>query len=157
MLKKKIIWFIIGVLVILVVLLGYVGSLVEYAETEVRLINNVSASLEAMSGIDSVESIHRFNGLESYIVARVLYDQQEVYFFVRDGTIQHYIGSAEMLAESDAQNIAVNFISGGDIHHTQLGIIGETPIFEVQIALGDARHYVVINAKSGNVIMNFDL
>jgi uncharacterized protein YpmB len=59
------------------------------------------------------------------------------------------------MTESQITSMASNLKTGGEIQNIQLGIIEETPIFEVQIALNDEIHYVVINAVNGNVITEF--
>ena len=156
--KKKIKWMIVGLSVVMVVILIYIGALVRYAEREVTTLNNLTASLEVMPEVRLVHSIHRFNGLESYVVAQVeLTNYQDAYFFVRDGTVQHYIISTELMVESEILSIASDQVVGGEIQRSQLGIIEETPIFEVQIALDGEVHYVIINAVTGTVIMNFSL
>lgn len=156
--KKKIKWIITGISVMSVVVMIYIGALVQYAESEAIALNRYAESLEAMSEVDAVRSIHRFNGLESYVVALVaLTHHQEVYFFVRDGAIKHYVGSDELMTESQVASLALNLIVGGEVHHIQLGIIEETPIFEVQIVFEDVRHYVIIHAVDGHVITNFNL
>jgi len=156
--KKKIKWIIIGISVVIIAVLIYAGALVRYADREMGILNIYNASLEVLPEVDSVRFIHRFSGLESYVVALVeLSNNQEAYFFVRDGVVQHYIEKSELITEAQAMSVALDLIVGGEIHDTQLGIIDDTPIFEVQIALNNDVYYVVINAVSGNVIMNFSL
>jgi uncharacterized protein YpmB len=88
--KKKIKWLAIGICVIIVAVFVYMGALVRYANSEATILNHYQASLEVMPEVDSVRSIHRFNGLKSYVVALVeLTNDQEVYFFVNDGSVQH--------------------------------------------------------------------
>ena len=156
--KKKIKWIAFGLSVIIVTVVIYIGALVRYAESEETALNTYRLSLEVMPEVDSVLTVHRFNGLESYVVALVeLTNHQEVYFFVRDGVVAHYIGRTELMSESQVISVASNLITGGELHQTQLGIIEETPIFEVQMVLDGEMHYVIIHAVSGNVIMNFNL
>lgn len=156
--KKNIKWLVIGICVIVVAIVIYMGAVIRYVEQEATTLNNYMASLEALPEVESVHAIHRFNGLESYIVALVeLTNSQEAYYFVKDGIVEHYLVSDELITQSQAANIASDLIVGGEVQDNQLGIIEETPIFEVQMTLEDTLYYVIINAVNGNVIMNFSL
>lgn len=158
MMKKKIKWLVIGICVIVVAIVIYMGAVIRYVQREATTLNNYMASLEVLPEVQSVHTIHRFNGLESYVVALVeLTNNQEAYFFVKDGLVEQYLVSDELITQSQAATIASNLIVGGEIQDTQLGIIEETPIFEVQMTLEDALYYVIIHALSGDVIMNFSL
>ena len=171
---KKIKWTLLGLVAILIIIGSYVISLVRYAEGEVASLESYTASILALPEVDSINSIHRFNGLESYIVASVVHESgQDVFFFVHDVQVQHYFFADELIDEAEANAIAHN-LRNGEIIKTQLGILeGVTifedqtdddddedeekgmPIFEVQIAVEDAIYYVVINAQTSEVILNF--
>jgi len=153
---KKIKWILLGLVAILIIIGTYVVSLVRYAETEVTALDNYTASILARPEVVSAQSIHRFNGLESYIVALIEHESgQDVYFFVRDATVQHIFIASDLINESDANTIAQTLVRNGEIINTQLGILEETPIFEVQIRDEDTVHYIVIDAQTSEVIMNF--
>ena len=156
---KKIKWLLLGVASILIIVVAYIVSLVRYAQTEVTALNNYTASLLTLPEVASVGQIHRFNGLASYIVASIELDNgQDVYYFVRDGTVAYYFFSVDLINEHDAIGTARNLVRTGEVIHTQLGILSGTPIFEVQIEDKDERvvHYIIIDAKTRELIIKFD-
>lgn len=137
-------------------ILTYVVTLVRYAETETTALNQYRISIAAMSDVETVHSVHRFNGLESYIVAAITHENGEnLYFFIRDGQVLHFFFITDLINSAAANTIATGQIPTGEIHRTQLGIIGVTPIFEVQINHDGNVHYIVINAENGEIIMQF--
>jgi len=155
---KRLKWLLIATTAILVVTLTYAILVVRYAEAEMTAIQGYADSLLALNDVEALHSIHRFNGLESYIVANVLHSTgQEVYFFVRDGSVQHYFPRRDLIDADEAMAIAKSLINNGEISNVQLGILGEIPIFEVQIAVDELVHYLVINAKNREILMNFYL
>lgn len=155
---KKIKWVLLGFAVIMMIAVTYVVSLVRYAETEVTALNHYAESLLALPEVVSVQSIHRFNGLESYIVAKVEHERgQDVYFFVREGVVEDYFISSRLISEQNANAIAQSLVWNGEIIQTQLGILEGTPIFEVKIKSEDVVHYIVIDAQTREVLMNFYL
>jgi len=155
---KRLKWLLITTIVAALAMLTYAILVVRYAEAEMTAIQGYADSLLALNDVEALHSIHRFNGLESYIVANVLHNTgQEVYFFVRDGRVQHYFPRRDLIDDDEAVAIAKNLIMNGEISNVQLGILGETPIFEVQIAVDELMHYLVINAKNREILMNFYL
>jgi len=153
---KKIKWLLLGLVAIVIIIGTYVESLVRYAETEGVFLDNYAASILAMPEVVSVGSIHRFNGLESYIVASIEHESgQDVYLFVRDGEVQHNFFRSDLMDETQANMIALDLVQNGEIIDTQLGILEEMPIFEVQIEYEDVVHYIVIDARTSEVILNF--
>jgi len=155
---KKIKWTSLGIVALSIIIITYVIALVRYAETEVTALSDYEASLLTLPEVASVRQIHRFNGLESYIVANVEHTSgQDIYFFVREGSVQHYFISSQLIDETQANRIAQNLVPNGEIINTQLGILRETPIFEVQIVYEGTVHYIVIDAKTREVIMNFQI
>jgi len=153
---NKIKWLLLGFIAISIITVTYIVSVVRYAETERTALNDYAESLLALLEVESVQSIHRFNGQESYIVANVEHvDGQKLYFFVRDGSIQYYFIASELIHADDANMIAKNLIQNGEIINTQLGILDETPIFEIQIRYEELVHYIIINAQTREVVMNF--
>ncbi|MCL2560263.1 MAG: hypothetical protein FWE07_07215 [Turicibacter sp.] len=155
--KKKIKWIVVGVVVVTALMLVYLAELVRYAGSEMAILNNFTASIEQMPEVNVVEEIHRFNGLESYIVALVeLTNNERAYFFIRDGSLQHYIDHADVLMEAQAIGIARGVVDG-QLHHIQLGILDGTPIFEVQMMHESALHFIIVRAEEGTVWMDFSL
>ena len=155
---KKIKWILLGIVAASIIIVAYVISLVRYAEVEVTALNNYAVSLSEFPYVASVQWVQRFNGLESYIVASVEHTSgQDVYFFVREGVVQHYFFSSHLIDETQANEIAQNLVQNGEIINTQLGILREIPIFEVQIEYEDAIHYIVINARTREVWMDFEI
>lgn len=155
---KKIKWILLGLAVITIIAITYVVSLVRYAETEVTALDHYADSLLALPEVLSVRSIHRFNGLESYLVARVEHESgQDVYFFVREGVVEDYFISSQLINAHNANEIAQRLVWNGEIINTQLGILEGIPIYEVQIKYEDVVHYIVIDARTREVLMNFHL
>ena len=153
---KKLKWLVLGMAIISIITIMYIVSTVRYARIETTALEGYADSLLTLPDVVSVQSIHRFNGKESYIVASIEHDSgQELYFFVRDGSVQYYFISSELLNESDANVIALDLVQNGEIINTQLGILGEKPIFEVQIEYEDLVYYIVIDAQTREVLMNF--
>ena len=153
---KKIKWILLGVVAVSIIVVAYIIALVRYAEVEVTALNNYATSISELPDVVSVQWVQRFNGLESYIVARIEHTSgEDVYFFVREESVQHYFFSSQLISEMQANEIALNFLPNGEIINTQLGILREIPIFEVQIEYEGLIHYIVIDAKTREVIMNF--
>lgn len=153
---KKIRWILLGFTSVIIILLTYAITLVRYAETEITALAAYQASIENFSEVKSVLNIHRFNGLESYIVAKIEHESgEEIYYFIFDDAVKHYFFARQLLEEQEAENIALNLIDEGEIIKVQLGILNETPIFEIQIEQEEKVYYIVINAKNGALIMDF--
>ena len=155
---KKIKWLLLGIVVILIISITYVVSLVRYAQGEVDAVNNYMDSISALPEVVSVHGVHRFNGLESYIVASVERTSgYDAYYFVRDGRVQYYFYTTELINANDANVTAQDLVRTGEIINTQLGILEGTPIFEVQIKDEDEDvvHYIVINAETSDIILKF--
>ena len=155
---KKIKWMLLGVAALLIIIGTYVVSLVRYADIEITALDNYTASISVRPEVVSVEGIHRFNGLESYIVASIEHESgQRVFYFVRDGWVQHYFFASDLINEMQADAIAQDLVRNGEIINTQLGILVETPIFEVQVQYEAVVYYIVIDAKTSEIIMVFDM
>jgi len=153
---KKIKWILLGLAAIMIIIGTYVVSLVRYAEGEVTALDNYEAAILALQEVDSIASIHRFNGLESYIVANIEHENgRDFYYFVREGEVQHLFIASELINEPQANEIAQDLVGDGEIIFTQLGILEETPIFEVQIEFEDSVRYIVIDAQTSEVILDF--
>lgn len=136
--------------------LTYIVTLVRYAETETVALNQYRTSIMAMADVTNVSNIHRFNGLESYIVAAVTHENgEEMYFFIRDGSVKHFFFATDLISEQESRLIAITQLPAGEIRRSQLGIINEIPIFEIQINYNRQVHYVVINAETSVVLMQF--
>jgi len=137
-------------------IITYIVTLVRYAETETTALNQYRVSVAAMADVNVVHSLHRFNGLESYIVATVAHvNGQDMYFFIRDGSIKHFFFTTDLIDTEIANTLAISQIPNGQIRRTQLGILNETPIFEVQVNYENNVHYIVINAENRDIIMQF--
>ena len=155
--KKKMKWIALSLVVVLLAVMVYMAFLVRHAESEAQVLTDIKHALEATSEVESVRDIHRFNGLEAYVVALVeLADRQTAYFFIRDGVVVHYAAEDELLNAALAIELALYEVDG-EVHHAQMGILEETPIFEVQIRVDDALHFVVLDATTAEVKMTFQL
>jgi len=154
---KKIKWIIIALIVICSIIFTYALTLLRYAETEVLELNRYHASLEMMPEVDTVISLHRFNGIESFIVANIRHESGDnIYFFVQDDAIVHYFWENDLLFE-EALRVAEREILFGYISRYKLGIINETPIFEFQIYNEGVIYFVIVDALTGEVIMSFEV
>jgi len=155
---KKIRWALLAFIIGGILIITYIVTLVRYAESENRAFNNYTKSLLAMSDVNEVNSIHRFNGLKSYIVANIVHTNgEDVYFFIRDGIIQHFFFTENLIALDDANNVAQQMNPNARIVNTQLGMLDEKPIFEVKLEEKNITTYIVLDAKNGRVLMNFSL
>lgn len=155
---KKIKWIILIILSIGIILLTYAMTLLRYAETEVEALERYRLSLASLPEVEEVREVHRFNGLESYIVASIVLERgYDVYYFVFDDTVQHFFFASDLITEEEALQIAMSLIREAEMKRIILGILNEMPIFEVQMELEDEIHYIVINALTGSVVMNFQI
>lgn len=153
---KKIKWILLGLASVIIIVITFLVTLVRYADEEVDALNFYRLSIEAMPEVVSVEEIHRFNGLDTYIVANVRHENgQNIYFFVQDGAVVHYFFATQLIEQEEAISVTDQLFREGELFHIQLGVIGEIPIYEVQIKDDGEVHYVVIDAQTGNVLMNF--
>lgn len=153
---KRISWFVLFVLISSTLSIGYIVTLVRYAEAENGILDDYRASILAMEDVNSVNTIHRFNGLESYIVADIDHQNGEnLYFFIRDGLVQHFFFTNDLIDAATAGSIATAVHDGGTVSNITLGILHTTPIFEVQINQEEVVYYVVVNAITREIVMNF--
>ena len=153
---KRISWVVLLSTVAVTLSLTYIVTLVRYAETETAELNRYRVSIAAMPEVANVQSVHRFNGLKSYIVAHILHENgEDFYFFIRDGSVQHFFPIPDLITIQTAHTLALQQIPGGNIHRTQVGILDDIPIFEVQIQFEGSVHYIVINAESHEIMMQF--
>ena len=161
MTKARVKWISVGIVAAVAVVVIYFLSLISYANRQDRELANYASSIAELPEVDSVVSTHRFNGLESYVVAGVvLSDGQEFYYFVRDGTVQEYVARDDLIGESRARSIAYEVAAEGQataFMSVQLGTIGDRAIFEARVEHGGRIHYVVMDALDGEIIMQFDM
>lgn len=153
---KKLKWVVLALTVLSVGLLVYGLSLVRYAEEEVLSLSNYEQAIAGMSEVVAVNHIHRFNGRQSYIVANVTHESgQLLYFFVHDGQVVHY-ELAEALKDVDAATtIATELVGADDVLVARLGLLDGVAIFEIQINAENEVHYVILDAKTFEVLLNF--
>ena len=153
---KRISWVVLLTTVTVTLTLAYIVTLVRYAETETNSLNDYRTSILAMPEVDFVHSVHRFNGLESYVVATITHESGEhLYFFIRDGGVQHFFFTTDLINHETANAVARGQLPNGSIRQTQLGIIEETPIFEIQVQHEGIIHYIIIHAETSEIIMQF--
>ncbi|MCL1990651.1 MAG: PepSY domain-containing protein [Defluviitaleaceae bacterium] len=153
---KKIKWGFLILASISIILLTYVVTLVRYAESDVTLLEAYHLSLMALPEVVAVRHIHRFNGLNAYIVAEVEHESgEDVYFFVYEASVAYYFFRSQLIDEQAVRSRAQALIGNGQIINSQLGMLNGVPIFEVQLTDEDVIHYVVIDAQNGEVIMSF--
>lgn len=155
---KKLKWGFLILLSVGIILLTYVVTLLNYAETEVNALAFYRASVESLPEVATVEHIHRFNGIESYIVAHVVLENgDDAYYFIYENIVQHFFFLSGLITEAEAHDIALNEVLDGEITQTQVGILNETPIFEIQIREDDQIYYIIINAQDGQIKLSFQI
>jgi len=155
---KKLKWVLLGFLSIGIIVLTFVVTLLNYAETEVNALELYRLSVASLPEVDVVKQIHRFNGIESYIVAHVVVENgYDVYYFIYEDTVQHFFFASQLITEAEAHRIAQSQIIGGEIIRIQLGLLNEIPIFEVQVEADHFIYFIIINAQDGEVKMNFQI
>jgi len=169
--KSKIKWIksrmkqiFVGVAVIIIVALIYVALVMRYANREAGELAHYAQSIEELPEVERVMDMHRFNGMESYVVAHVLLsDGQEFYYFVREETVEHYVASDELMEEERVlaimQRAILDYNEDAvevDLIGIQLGMINNEVVFEVRVRLNEQIHYVVINGEDGEVVLHFN-
>jgi len=155
---KKLKWVLLVLLSIGIILLTYVVTLLNYAEAEVETLAFYQLAIQDFPEVASVEHIHRFNGIRSYIVANVVLETgYHVYYFIYGDTVESFSFASLLITETEARTIAQNLVPHGEIINTQLGILNGIPIFEVQIREDHVVYYIVIYAETGEIKMNFQV
>ena len=79
--------------------------------------------------------------------------------FEYDGTCLLYTSYPveELMTPEQAAQKALSLIAQGIVKHYYLGIYDEKPVYEVLVSLGDEEHYIIIDAKTGDVLLQFDI
>jgi len=150
--------------VVAIVLLIYATLIMRVANSEEGELADYAQSIAELSEVEEVINVHRFNGIESYVVAHVLLrDGQEFYYFVREETVKHYVASDDLLEEEQVLAIMQRAILDDEEDRTevelvaiQLGILNDDVVFEVRVRLDAHIHYVVIDGQNGDVLLHFN-
>ena len=165
--KAKIKWILLGIVTVIVVVVIYFVSLTRVANQHASMLEGYALSIEGLPEVDRVLDVHQFNGLESYIVSRVrLHDGQEIYYFVRDEVVQHYLPQSDLIREEQARQIAYDTIASAlgeasgsqeiEFFLIQVGVLEDVIIFELQARVDEDVHYVIMDGQTGEVILHFN-
>ena len=161
--KPKMKQILMVIAVIFIVLLTYMALVMRVINTEEGALADYARSIAGLSEVEEVIDLHRFHGTESYVVAQVvLRDGQEFYYFVREETVKYYVASEDLVEEEQVLATMWSTISDEGISQMeaeligiQLGILNEDVVFEVRVRLDEQVHYVVVDGRTGDVLLHF--
>jgi len=150
---KWLIWSTVGVgvvaLALFVFMLMYVASYQDNFRSFERSIQNLPEVAEVLE-------FSRFTGTDEYFVAKVRRtDEETYYYFIKDEIVAHQFPSHEFITMEEAQSIALSVTESRTLVTKSLGMYFEDPIYEFKFRVNQGVEYVIINAITGEVILQF--
>lgn len=113
-------------------------------------------SLTNLPEVNQVLEISEYSGTESYYVAKVvLTTNQEYYYFIKDNIVEYSYPVDELITSNQAAQEALKTIGEGTVTHYYLGIYEQNPVYEVSISSINGEEYVIVDAKNGEVLLQF--
>ena len=140
------------ILTILTIVICSLVLLSSYVIKEEQGLQDYATSLSELPEVERVEKISTFSGDEFYHVAKVKLKNETIqYYFIKDNEVVHYENELNLMPLDKILTVANSRVSGVVKHH-YLGMFEERPIYEVLIGTTSSEVYVLIDAKSGEVI-----
>ena len=134
-----------------------VGSLVLYVEEENKAIEQYATSLSALPEVESVQRISKFNGTKTYYVADVtLKSGIEHVYFIHNDQVVHYEPKVNIQPINKVLE-AVRAINENPVAHYYLGMYEDQPVYEVAVTSKNKTHYVIVDAKTAEVLDEFEI
>ena len=156
--NKKNKWLKRSVLLIIVILCSGLILLASYVLQYNKTLMTYQKSLANLPEVSEVLEIAEYSGQVQYYVAKVLLtSNKEYYYFIKDNTVDFSYPVEVLMTPEQAAQKALSLIGQGIVKHYYLGIYDEKPVYEVLVSLGDEEHYIIIDAKTGDVLLQFDI
>ncbi len=144
------------VLLIIVILFSGLILLASYVLQQNKQLMTYQKSLTNLPEVSQVLSISEYYGEDPYYVAKVLLTtNQEYYYFVKDNTVEYSYPIEDLMTAEDATQKALSVVGNGITKHYYLGIYDGKPAYEVLISLEKQEEYVIIDAQTGEVLLQF--
>ena len=104
-----------------------------------------------------VLEIAEYSGCRAVLCGKsLLTSNKEYYYFIKDNTVDFSYPVEELMTPEQAAQKALSLIAQGIVKHYYLGIYDENQ-FMGALVLGDEEHYIIIDAKTGDVLLQFDI
>ena len=87
----------------------------------------------------------------------MLTSNKEYYYFIKDNTVDFSYPVEELMTPEQAAQKSPVADSARHSKTLLLRIYDEKPVYEVLVSLGDEEHYIIIDAKTGDVLLQFDI
>ncbi len=156
MMNKKNKWLKRAVLLIVVLLAIGVISFASYVLKYDKQLLTYQESLSKLPEVKKVLEISQYNGEEQYYVAKVqLTSGKDYYYFIKDNTVKLSCETKDLMTKKQVEEKVANVIDQGVIKHYYLGVYGETPIYEVLVTNDKGDFYVILDAKTSEVLLQF--
>ncbi|MDE5977353.1 MAG: PepSY domain-containing protein [Turicibacter sp.] len=145
-------------ILLIIVIIG--SSLLLFSSYVLKYPNQLmtyQASLAHLPEVSEVLEIAMYEGQEEYYVAKVLLTSgKEYYYFIKDNTVEISCPVEEIMTPEQAEQKALALVQGRSKHY-YLGIYDESIIYEVLISANDYECYVILDAKTGDVLLQFEI
>lgn len=156
--NKKNKWLKRSVLLIIVILCSGLILLASYVLQYNKKLMTYQKSLANLPEVSEVLEIAEYSGQEQYYVAKVLLtSNKEYYYFIKDNTVDFSYPVEELVTPEQAEQKALSMVNQGTSKHYYLGIYDGKPAYEVLVSSGDKDNYILIDAKTGDVLLQFDI
>ena len=133
------------------------ASLILYVEQEETTVEQYAASLSALPEIESVQRISKFNGTKTYFVADVtLKSGVKHVYFIHEDQVVHYEPKTNIQPVNKILE-AVRAVNENPVAHYYLGMYEDQPVYEVAVTSKHATHYVIVDAKSAEILDEFEI
>lgn len=154
--NKKNKWLKRSVLLIIVLLAIGVISFTSYVLTYDKQLLTYQKSLAKLPEVEKVLEISQYNGEEQYYVAKVqLTSGKEYYYFINDNTVKVSCEVNELITKKQVEENVASLVDQGVIKHYYLGVYDEVPVYEVLVSDDKADYYVIMDANSAEVLLQF--
>ncbi len=80
---------------------------------------------------------------------------KDYYYFIKDNTVKLSCETKDLMTKKQVEEKVANVIDQGVIKHYYLGVYGETPIYEVLVTNDKGDFYVILDAKTSEVLLQF--
>lgn len=145
-----------SLLLIIVIVTSSILILASYVLQYNKQLMTYQKSLTNLPEVNQVLEISEYSGTESYYVAKVvLTTNQEYYYFIKDNIVEYSYRVDELITSNQAAEKALKTIGKGTVTHYYLGIYEQNPVYEVSISSTNGEEYVIVDAKNGEVVLQF--
>lgn len=143
------------ILFIMVIIASVLIMLASYVLQQNKHLMTYQKSLAKLPEVDQVLEISEYSGMESYYVAKVLLTTDlEYYYFIKDDIVEYSYPVTDLMTAQQAVKQALASHQG-TVTHYYLGIYDEKPVYEVEISSTRGEEYVIVDAQSGDIVLQF--